>query len=63
MRAVCHPNHIIIETSNNNKTQHMRITANETDFLTSVAKSKRLDYKRTGSLKNLASVNNTECPG
>jgi hypothetical protein len=36
----------------------MRITAAETDFLTAVAKSKRLDYKRIGSIKNLSNVNN-----
>ena len=36
----------------------MRITATETDFVTGVARSKRLDYKKIGSIKNLSNVNN-----
>jgi len=58
MHAVCHPNLIVTETSNANKTQYMRIKAAEPDFLIAAAKSKRLDYKGIGSIKNLADVNN-----
>lgn len=55
---VCLPNYIVIETSNTNKAQYVRITATETDFLTAVAKRKRLDYKRIGNIKNLSNISN-----